>query len=66
MSYAQRLRTFLMPRRRLVTLHIARTIADRDLQTAVISRDTQRISRAQDAMTAATSAVLRAEIEGRK
>lgn len=56
----------MFPRRDLTGLRVAREIADRDLQAAVLSRDTQRISAAQAAMTRATHAFMRAEQEMRR
>ena len=47
--------------RRYTQLLVARDIADRELQVAVLSRDTKRINKAQSAMSDATYALMRYE-----
>lgn len=48
--------------RKRMILMSAREIADRELRIAVLSRDTQRINKAQDAMQAATHALMAHEL----
>ncbi len=52
----------LFPSRKLTMLRSARMIADKALQRAVLSMDTQAINKAQDAMRKATHAVMAAEL----
>lgn len=56
----------LFPDRKRMILMSAREIADRELRIAVLSRDTQRINKAQAAMQAATHALMAHELGMRR
>ena len=56
----------LFPDRKLTALRVAREIADKDAQRAVLSGDTQRIKAARKAMRDATHALLRHELAVRR
>ena len=62
MSFLRR----IFPDRKLTALRIAREIADKDLQRAVLSGDTQRINAARKAMQDATHAQMAHELAVRR
>ena len=51
-----------LSRRRHVDLMVAREVADKELQKAVLSGDTHRINASRKAMMEATHAQMRAEL----
>ena len=62
MSFLRR----IFPDRKLTALRVAREIADKDAERAVLSGDTQRIKAARKAMQDATHAQLRHELVVRR